>query len=170
VTQASEKKNARQREYRKANPEKIREQRHDSYIRNREGISERRRLWRIENPEAARKRDRDGDRRRKTKRKPAVPPEEWAAMWEQQDGRCYLCGTPLNGKVHVDHDHSCCPQNRSCRICRRGLACSQCNMAIGLANDDPGRLRQMADALEAAQAAVGRRRTVGEQLQFPAPV
>ena len=80
--------------------------------------------------------------------------EDWAAMWEVQDGRCYLCGDDLaSGKVHIDHDHQCCPAGRSCRDCRRGLACGQCNQAIGLTGDDPGKLRRIAGNLEAAQQA-----------------
>lgn len=93
-------------------------------------------------------------------------PDDWAAMWQAQDGRCYLCGDALvKGKVHVDHDHSHCAANRSCRICQRGLACHNCNCSIGFARDDAARLRRMADALEAAQMAVDQRRAAaGEQL------
>ena len=84
-------------------------------------------------------------------------PEDWAAMWDAQDGLCYLCGEPLvneDRRVHVDHDHSCCDPQHSCPICRRGLACNHCNNAIGHVRDDVARLRRMADALETAQAAV----------------
>ena len=82
-------------------------------------------------------------------------PEQWHAMWEEQDGKCYLGGHPLPSdvrKVVIDHDHSCCPPKRSCRFCRRGLACHKCNTAIGLFNDDPAVLRLVADRLEHAQA------------------
>ena len=87
--------------------------------------------------------------------------QDWAAMWEAQDGRCYLCGCGLaDVRVIVEHDHSCCPGDKSCRLCRRGLACNDCNIAIGLAGDDPDRLRRMADNLEAVlQAAKERVRT-----------
>ncbi len=89
-------------------------------------------------------------------------PEDWAAFWASQDGRCYLCGEPMakGGKTgaHVDHDHSHCGDWASCKVCQRGLACMDCNMAIGHAHDDPARLRRMADALEAAQAEVERRK------------
>jgi hypothetical protein len=54
----------------------------------------------------------------------------------------------------IDHYHGCCPPKRSCDLCRRGLACSKCNSLIGLAGDDPDRLRRIADALEVANARV----------------
>jgi hypothetical protein len=54
----------------------------------------------------------------------------------------------------IDHDHSCCPQRRSCDICRRGLACGRCNKLLGLANEDPARLHRIANALEAANTLV----------------
>jgi hypothetical protein len=91
-------------------------------------------------------------------------------MWQAQNGCCYLCGEELDPKteaVHLDHDHSCCPPIRSCRTCRRGLTHRRCNVAIGLAGDDPARLRRMADALEAAQLAFRQRQATsgaGEQL------
>jgi hypothetical protein len=102
------------------------------------------------------------------KKRHGMSPEEWAAMWQAQDGRCYLCDDELDPDsrhTHVDHSHECCPQRKSCRACRRGLACSSCNAAIGYAFDDPERLRRMADALERAQASASERiGRSGEQL------
>lgn len=84
--------------------------------------------------------------------------ESYAQFWESQGGHCYLCGDPLDTSkpqlVVFDHHHACCPPNRSCSTCRRGLACNRCNRAIGYALDDPERLRRMADALEQANATV----------------
>lgn len=80
-------------------------------------------------------------------------PEEWAALWVAQDGRCYLCGEEMdagqqlgsgNATVVVDHDHRCCPRNKSCTRCRRGLAHAKCNCAIGYADDDPDVLETIA--------------------------
>lgn len=92
-------------------------------------------------------------------------------MWDEQEGNCYLCGEPMDpARVRIDHDHSCCAPNTSCRICRRGLAHHRCNIAIGMADDDPARLRKMADALENAQQAFRSRRIasdMGEQLALP---
>jgi len=76
-----------------------------------------------------------------------------ATQYVKQDRRCYLCDDPLSlDKGHIDHDHGCCPSQRSCSRCRRGIACLQCNVLIGMAKDDPERLRRIAKNLERAQA------------------
>lgn len=126
--------------------------------RHREYIPGKKRARPRENPEYT--------RTRRMRVRHGMSPDGWAVLWDAQDGRCYLCGAVLvDGKVHVDHDHSCCPRNRSCRICRRGLACDCCNSAIGMAGDDPARLRRMADALETAQALVEQRKAdAGQEL------
>jgi Recombination endonuclease VII len=86
--------------------------------------------------------------------------DDWLHLWERQDRCCYLCGDPLIAdEAALDHDHSCCAGYRPCGLCIRGLTHSACNTAIGLAGDSPGKLRYLADALEAAQAAVIQRRT-----------
>jgi Recombination endonuclease VII len=76
--------------------------------------------------------------------------EAWAVMWNEQDGKCYLCREPLiEGRTtHVDHDHSCCPKGKTCSLCRRGLACERCNHVIGEVADSPELLRLIADNLE----------------------
>ena len=81
--------------------------------------------------------------------------EVFAALWDAQSGRCYLCGDDLVAEQAViEHDHRCCPSARSCPYCRRGLACGPCNGIIGFARDDPVRLRRIADNLEPALTAV----------------
>src|SRR6266851_2050819 len=90
----------------------------------------------------------------------SMEPDDWAAIWDAQDGRCYLCGDELVAeKAVIDHDHSHCPRQRSCPICRRGLAHPDCNSAIGLAGDDVARLRRMVDAMGIAQLAVNERKS-----------
>ena len=53
--------------------------------------------------------------------------DEWARLYESQNGLCYLCGQTLEGVpqrlIAVDHDHDCCPGGKvteSCSACRRG--------------------------------------------------
>ena len=152
-----------QREYRQRNREKLRAYKREYYLRNRENLIERQREYHQRNREyvlASFAFNRHG-----------LQPGQWAALWAAQDGRCYLCGEELDRsayrKIHLDHDHSHCPPGKSCRICQRGLACTDCNHAIGLVRDDPARLRRMADALELAKQAVARRiGLAGEQLSL----
>ena len=68
-------------------------------------------------------------------------------MIERQGSVCAACKNPADRWV-VDHDHACCPGRRTCGRCIRGAICSHCNMAMGLAQDDPQRLRAMADYLD----------------------
>lgn len=58
---------------------------------------------------------------------------------EKQDGRCAICLAPAETLV-LDHCHA------TGRI--REALCNACNIALGLAGDDPGRLRSMADYIE----------------------
>jgi hypothetical protein len=64
------------------------------------------------------------------------------AMVAEQGGLCYICQLPpAKGRRLVpDHDHRT-------RTVRR-LLCRLCNVAIGMAGEDPDRLRRMADYLE----------------------
>lgn len=60
-----------------------------------------------------------------------------------QDGRCRICGEPpARGRLVIDHDHE------TGRM--RGLLCDECNTVLGLADDNPGRLRAAAEYVEAA--------------------
>lgn len=92
----------------------------------------------------------------------------WQKLFDEQNGCCYLCGVDLGEAlkrkrgVHVDHDHSCCPRERTCGQCIRGLACHRCNQGIGGFFDDPVRMRRAADALELAQIRLKARRAALE--------
>lgn len=133
--------------------------------RNRESIREKNRLYRQANPEIIRA----ASRRRRGKRVQqsdphynwvyrlkmthGMSPADWQAMRDAQGGCCYLCREPLSDvtkEIAIDHDHSCCPSGSSCAGCRRGLACHGCNMLIGIARDDPGRLIMIAENLRKA--------------------
>lgn len=62
---------------------------------------------------------------------------------------CEICG--VTGIVlHIDHDHSCCPQDkfRTCGKCVRGFLCGNCNRALGMLRDDPEIFRRAASYLE----------------------
>lgn len=53
---------------------------------------------------------------------------EYEAMYFEQDGLCPICKV-WEAEV-VDHDHSCCPDWKSCGKCVRGLLCGGCNLNI----------------------------------------
>ena len=68
-----------------------------------------------------------------------------------QGDKCSICGTTLSiigGEYRVDHDHSCCPGERSCGKCIRGLLCGNCNCGIGMLNDSVDRLQSAIKYLE----------------------
>jgi hypothetical protein len=76
-------------------------------------------------------------------------PGEYEQMWDRQAGLCYLCADPLErGKVHVEHNHECCPSGRSCVLCRRGLSCRGCNWILAWCGEDMAKLRRIADNFE----------------------
>lgn len=69
-------------------------------------------------------------------------------MLAAQDGRCKLCRATKPGGMgafHIDHDHLCCPGNKSCGRCIRGLVCRKCNDCIGKANESAALLQRGAD-------------------------
>ena len=132
--------------------------------KNREAISQRRAVLRRER---VNREGHDADRaRNRRSAHGANYVEVLALMWDQQGGRCYLCGEEMTREqVTVDHDHACCSPKRSCLACRRGLACRRCNVLIGQVYDDPELLRRIADNLESA-AKVARARIAAKPVQF----
>lgn len=130
--------------YAEANPDKIREGRHRYYAVNggkvRQNVLE----------------DKHG---------PNIA-ADWAAMWDAQQGRCYLCGRDMDpDDAHVEHWHGCAAHGpkKSCRLCRRGLAHQPCNLVVGHGADDPSLLRIIADNLERANADIAARQAVMPQ-------
>lgn len=63
--------------------------------------------------------------------------EQYNEKLAQQEGHCAICpATPAEvGTLCVDHDHSCCPTEKTCGNCLRGLLCYRCNAGIGLLDD-----------------------------------
>ena len=73
-------------------------------------------------------------------------------MLAAQEGACAICGSTDPGSKRrnfsIDHDHKCCPKDKSCVKCRRGLLCGVCNSSLGGFRDDPELLRKAADYIE----------------------
>ena len=57
-----------------------------------------------------------------------------------QGGRCAACQTPITLSDPLDHCHATGKA--------RGLVCRACNLALGHAQEDPLRLRALADYIE----------------------
>ena len=81
---------------------------------------------------------------------------QYQALYEAQGGRCYICqrakGTGRK-RLAVDHDHTCCPGDKSCGECVRGLLCATDNQMLGHLRDDVEALQRAIDYLNSPPAA-----------------
>jgi hypothetical protein len=142
------------RRYNVRNKDAIAEQQRDYRSRNKEAVRERQRRYAVHNKEALARQS----WLRSIWRRHGLRPEGIIAMHDAQRGLCYLCSEPVSlDEAVIEHGHQHCGAYFSCPVCRRGIAHQGCNTAIGLAGDDPDKLRQMADALEAAKRGVAAR-------------
>lgn len=66
-------------------------------------------------------------------------------LWGNKVCRNSACGETK--RLHIDHDHSCCPGDTSCGKCVRGLLCFQCNHALGNVKDSPRKLQGLINYL-----------------------
>lgn len=69
---------------------------------------------------------------------------------QEQGGGCAICGginRSTGRALAVDHDHKCCPSEKSCGGCVRGLLCDNCNHGIGKFRDDPALLLKAVEYL-----------------------
>lgn len=73
-----------------------------------------------------------------------ITPEGHLAILASQEYRCAICkseksrpGVDNLSYWHVDHDHACCPGEKSCGKCVRGLLCGLCNHGLGSFRDNP---------------------------------
>jgi Recombination endonuclease VII len=123
--------NARQRAWRAANPEKVKEARSRYTDENREDINDRKRAARP--------------------RRHGLTQEQFDALMHSQDGLCAVCKGPPDGRwkvLQIDHDHKCCPGEKSCGACVRGLLCARCNVVAGYMEDNPMLLQELASYLK----------------------
>lgn len=66
--------------------------------------------------------------------------EEVLYLYRPENRYCWNPGCGSTEKLHMDHDHSCCPrkgQSRSCGECVRGWLCLPCNLALGYLQENP---------------------------------
>lgn len=58
--------------------------------------------------------------------------EQYQAALASQGDKCAVCRSEFGLKgPQIDHDHTCCPTQKSCGRCFRGLLCGGCNLGIG---------------------------------------
>jgi hypothetical protein len=90
----------------------------------------------------------DTDRKRNEHliRKYKMPLAAWREILSSQSNLCKICERDSKRFV-VDHDHSCCPGQRTCGECVRGIICENCNRALGLIKDSKIILQKMIDYL-----------------------
>ena len=97
---------------------------------------------------------RTGWRQEKGDRRPArilktygLTPDAFSRMLEDQGGRCAACLVELetgsrNSKTSLAIDHN----HETGKV--RGLLCHRCNIALGMLDDDPTKLRALIDYLK----------------------
>ena len=81
------------------------------------------------------------ERRHSLKRKYGLTVEEYEMMLNEQEGVCAICRKPptKDRRLAVDHCH------KAGHI--RGLLCTRCNVALGLFDEDAGRVLRAYDYL-----------------------
>jgi hypothetical protein len=74
--------------------------------------------------------------------------DEYNNKLQEQDGKCCICKNTCDRTLSVDHDRSCCSDNKSCGKCIRGLLCRHCNLLLGNAKDKIETLKSAIEYLE----------------------
>lgn len=71
-------------------------------------------------------------------RKYRITVDQYSRTLETQGAACAICRKQdaAGRRLHVDHDHKCCPGQRSCGRCVRALLCGKCNVGLGAFDDD----------------------------------
>ena len=90
-----------------------------------------------------------------------VTEDDLLRMLDEQKELCAVCGEPFldgfrslteRGTVDlvatIDHDHRCCPGEKCCGKCIRGIVHFKCNRLMGLADDDATILKKCIEYLE----------------------
>lgn len=155
------------REYRKRNPEMIKEHARRSRKKNKDKVQARQRRWREDNAERVSKQAKRRYQENKDhvadlamRRTFGITLEQYVDLLSSQGGACAICGgdDPRKGsRFHIDHDRSCCPGTSSCGQCVRALLCMHCNVGLGHFRDDLSLLEAAAAYLKHHRAAAAQR-------------
>jgi hypothetical protein len=65
---------------------------------------------------------------------------------------CAICDTDIATNFVIDHDHNCCPKERSCGRCIRGALCRNCNTGLGMFAESIRNVRNASKYLEGYDA------------------
>jgi hypothetical protein len=129
--------------YYKANTEKVAAKISEWYEANTEKVAAKTRAWKKENPEKTAAHNRAWYYN--------LTNERYQKLLEEQNNSCKICLKPFADTTPcVDHNHECCPGERSCGKCIRGLLCNACNRGLGHFKDNREYLRRADDYLGAA--------------------
>jgi hypothetical protein len=87
---------------------------------------------------------RDAWRKWDLKKRFGITPEDYDQLLAAQNNCCAICKSPTSksriSRFHLDHNHV------TGKL--RGLLCSHCNVALGMAEENPMLLRAMAEYIE----------------------
>ena len=110
----------------------------EKVMANRKRIRENKRRWREKNPE----KEADSTLKSRLKRLYSMTVEDYELLLIKQGNVCAICeaSCKTNNRLCVDHCHT------SGEI--RGLLCHRCNCALGLLDDNKGRINNMIKYLE----------------------
>lgn len=87
--------------------------------------------------------------RKSTIRRKGISVDDYERMVDEQDGKCAICGSCVE-VLFIDHDHECCPGERACGNCVRGLLCNRCDLALSHFGEDVSVMRRAVEYMEGA--------------------
>lgn len=131
------------RNWRRRNPEKVKEYRKKWAENNREKQTAAEKSWKKAHPES-KKRYSQTEFLYRLKNRYGLRFDDYTEILERQLGRCAICGAEKPGgkgkRMSVDHCH------RTGKV--RGLLCSRCNLMLGIINEDVSILRAAIEYLK----------------------
>ena len=71
-----------------------------------------------------------------------MSPEQYYEMYQQQEGKCAICGKDLGDGEYLCIDH----ESETGEV--RGLLCKSCNSGLGFFKDNPTNLKKAIEYLE----------------------
>ena len=90
-----------------------------------------------------------------------MSPEQFKALTAKQEDKCALCGVSFTRSIkpYIDHAHECCPTQKTCGKCTRGIVCNACNTMLGRLEAIPDGLERIAAYLTSPRIVYAVQRT-----------